>query len=344
MKSVMFTGDRNLVIDDIPVPQVGPREVMIKTTVSAICGTDLHYYRLSEADRAPGAKFSSGHEPVGVVERVGEGVTAVAVGDRVVGYHVSGCGKCESCRSRRFKDCKHALDFAMSEKRHGSNAEFIVLPEDQCLPLPEEFSWEDGVVLACNFGTAYGAVKNAFGFPGGTLAIWGMGPVGLCAVLIAKAVGLRVLALDLTEERLALARQIGADEAVNGSQNDISGILGKMTAGKGPDCVIDTSGSPKVHEILVPTVADRGTVVLVGFAGLGAQSSVGPSFWTVLKQVKIVGSWIYEVDEWTEILDFVRRHRIDLSKVITHRTDVDSAKEMFQMADKGRCGKVVFQW
>lgn len=340
MKAFLFPGDRRLEIADLPRPKPGPGEVLIRTKASAICGTDLHLYRQPSAQRAPMAGFCSGHEPVGVVEETGPGVAALCKGDRVVGYHVGGCGRCDPCRLRRFKECARFPDFAMAEARHGSNAEFICLPESQCLPLPDDLSFEEGAVLACNFGTAFGAVKNAFAFPGGTVAIWGMGPVGLCAILAAKSVGLRVLAFDISSERRDLARRLGADEVLDGA-GDSAAAVQDLTGGRGAQAVIDTTGMPAVHAALIPAVAVRGTVVLVG---IGRDSAVGPVLWAVLKQVTIRGSWIYDIADWPDILDFVRRHRIDLMSVVTEVASPDRGPEMFALADRAQCGKVVFRW
>lgn len=341
MKAFKFPGDRQVVIDEMERPKPGVGQVVIATRATAICGTDLHLYRQDKQTRAEAAGFCVGHEPSGEIVEVGEGVQSVKPGDRVVGYHVGGCGQCTACRLRRYKECPRFTEFAMAETRHGANAEFTCLPEGQCLPLPDDFSFEEGAVLACNFGTGYGAMRNAYTFPGGTVAIWGLGPVGLCALLTAKALGLSVIAIDVVQERLDLAEQIGASYVLNGRDDDLVEQIHDLTDGRGADSVVDTSGMPAVHAQLVPSVATRGTVVLVG---IGHESAVGPVLWTVLKQIKIVGSWIYDIEDWEDMLGFIRRHSIDLMSVVTEIAAPDDAESVFKRADAAATGKVVFKW
>ena len=340
MKAFTFPGDRRVMVVERPVREPGPGEVLIRTRTSAICGTDLHLFRQPADQRAPMADVITGHEAVGEVERVGEGVTQLTKGARVVVYHVGGCGACEACQLRRYKECPHFGEVAMAETRDGANAEFITVPAGQCLPLPEDFSFEDGAVLACNFGTAYGAVKNAEVAPAGTVAVWGMGPVGLCIVMIAKALGQRVIAIEVSPSRCARAERLGA-EVIDGQATDVAEQLRSLTNGQGPHAVIDTTGVPAVQEALVPSVRVRGRVVLIG---IGHDSTVGPILSVILKQLTIVGSWIYDVEDWSDMLHLIRSGNLDLSQLVEVVASPDEAEEMFRRADLADGAKVVFSW
>nr|WP_275889568.1 zinc-binding dehydrogenase [Nakamurella flavida] len=322
---------------------------MIRTKTSSICGTDLHVYRAPAATVGSRGVTISGHEPVGEVAEVGAGVAWPAVGDRVVGYHVAGCNVCKFCQLRRYKECPHnysapASDpqrIAMQENLDGSNGEYILLEAGLVLPLPDEFTWADGSVLVCNFGTAYGAVRNAFSFPGGTLAVWGLGPVGLNIVLVARAMGMRVIGMDVSAGRRGVAEAMGV-EVVDGAQGSLTELLHSMTDGEGPDSIIDTTGVGSVHEILVPTVKRGGTVVLVG---LGHNTSVGPVPQAVLRQVTIKGSWIFDIEDWQPMLEFVRSHElVDLMATVDKVVPIADFELAFEEADQALAGKIIFDW
>ena len=348
MKGFVFTGDRTIEVQEKATPTPAAGQVLVKTRTSSICGTDLHIYRQPSATVASGKRTFSGHEPVGEVVAVGAGVSWPQPGDRVVGYHVFGCGVCKFCQLRRYKECPHnysapaddPMRAAMQETIDGSNAEYVLLDAGLVLPLPEEFSYEEGSVLVCNFGTGYGAVRNAFTFPGGTLVIWGLGPVGLNSAIVAKAFGLRVIGVDVSASRREIAERLGV-EVVDGAEERLVERLHALTGGEGPDAVIDTTGVGAVHELLVPTVKRGGTVVLVG---LGHDSMVGPVPQAVLRQVTIKGSWIFDIADWHPMLQFVREHGIDLMQTVDKTVSVNRFVEMFDEADRALAGKIIFDW
>lgn len=348
MKSFVFQGDRQIAVLDKDVPVAGPGQVLIKTRTSSICGTDLHVYRQPSETVTSGGTTVSGHEPVGDVASVGAGVVWPAPGDRVVGYHVAGCGTCKFCQLRRYKECPHNYSapttdphrVAMQETLNGSNAEYVLLDVGLVLPLPDDFSYAEGSVLVCNFGTAYGAVRNAFTFPGGTLAVWGLGPVGLNVVLVAKAMGMRIIGIDVSEGRRSLAESMGV-EIVDGGLTNLTEVLQAMTGGEGPDSVIDTTGVGAVHKLLVPTVKRGGTVVLVG---LGHDTSVGTVPQAILRQVTIKGSWIFDIADWQPMLQFVRDHDIDLTSTIDKIVPISQFESAYLEADQALAGKIVFDW
>ena len=342
MRAILLSGDRRVQLGDIASPGPGVGEVRVKIKVSAICGTDLHYYREEVATRAGSAHFASGHEPVGEVESVGAGVVWPNVGDRVVVYHVVGCQQCDACRGGRFKECPSVFkQGAMGAVRNGANAEYIVVPARQCLPLPSTFTWEEGAILACNFGTAYGALRNARTFPGDTAVVWGLGPVGLCVVLIGRALGVRVVGLDISEGRRGLAKGLGGVVADPRDDSAMGSAIAELASDVGPAAVIDTSGAPMAHDQLLDTVQSRGRVVLVGF---GMTSSLGPTRQVILKELSIVGSWIFELSDWPEMLRIAGLVQADLNKIVSEVATPDEAERCFAKADLANEGKILFRW
>ena len=187
---------------------------------SAICGSDLHKYRQSVVDREAGGydKLVLGHEGSGVVDAVGPGVVHPKIGDRVVAYHLIGCGACEHCRAGEPGFCQDLQGF--NWVRDGVDAEYVVVPARYALPLPDDFDFEDGALLACNVGTAYGAARKAEASGDMTLAVSGLGPVGLYTVMMARAMGAPVIGVDVQQDRISLAERLGIEATVNAADSD----------------------------------------------------------------------------------------------------------------------------
>lgn len=340
MKGYIFTGDRRVgeLQKETPVPQKG--EVLIRTRATAICGSDLHYFRQPSEVRAPSARFFSGHEAAGVVESVGSHVSGYARHDRVVVYHVGGCGRCQQCVARRFKDCTDAQDHVFSRSRDGANADFVVVPEAQVLPLPDDFTFEEGSVMACTFGTAWAALQRTGVQPEDVIVVWGLGPIGLNLVLIARAMGIRVLGVDVSAGRRRVAEDLGC-EAIDGTEPDVVTVLRTMTRGQGPDAIVETTGVPAVHSLAVATIRRTGTVVLVG---LGQESQIGPVRELVLKEIAVKGSWIFQIEDWQPMMDFIRKNDVDVLSAVDRVEPIELFEESVHDADSATVAKIVFRW
>ena len=211
MQCLICPGDRTVKLTTKPIPEPGPDDVRIRIVSSAICGSDLHKYRQSQAERDEHgySRLALGHEGSGVVDAVGPGVTHPAVGDRVVVYHLIGCGHCEHCRRGEPGFCREMQGF--NWVRDGVNAEYVVVPARNALPLPDDFDFEDGALLACNLGTGFAAARKARASGDMTLAVSGLGPVGLYTVMMARAMGASVLGIDVQPSRIEMAEKLGID-------------------------------------------------------------------------------------------------------------------------------------
>ena len=208
MKAVVFTGDRTLELMEVPDPTPGPGEVVLDIKASGMCGSDLHQYRAPRKEKLNIA----GHEPCGVVAAVGTGVPEeqVKVGDRVMDHHYSGCGVCKHCREGWSQMCLEGT-IVFGGVGDGAHAKYMLVPAHTVVKLPDALSFKTGAAISCGTGTAYGALKRLDLAGDETIAIFGQGPVGLSATQLAKAMGARVIALDISKERRDLASKFGAE-------------------------------------------------------------------------------------------------------------------------------------
>lgn len=339
MRGVFYTGDRTVAVREKADPRPGPGEVLIRIRAAAVCGSDLHRYRLPMERLTRLADTVAGHEPAGVVVEVGDGARQVKPGDRVVIYHRRGCGRCESCVRGEIGYCPQAK--AHGNGCDGGDGDFLVTDERNCLPLPDSLSFAAGVLLACNFGTAYCAARKLKPHHGKTLVVFGLGPVGLCSVLVARTMGARVIGVDVAPARLELARAVGAAEVVDARQGETVPALRRLTDDRGPELGIETSGSAAAQLDLVRSLARSGEACIVGFGHGPASVHLSE---IIDRQLVLRGSSIFGLGDYFEMVEFIRRTNLPIESVITHRLPIDDAPEGFRLADQAATGKVVFEW
>lgn len=343
MRALLFPGDRRVEIADLPDPVPGEREVLLEIRYSAICGTDLHDYRLSPEERAPRAHMVPGHEPVGVVRALGPGVQWPAVGDRVVAYHLFGCHRpeCAACRTGMPRACRNRV--VLGRDVHGSNAELQVVPAINCLPLPDDFDFAEGVVLSCNFGTAFAAMRRADASGRSTIAVFGLGPVGLCAVVAGAAMGATIIGLDIVPERLELARKVGAETVIDAGAGDPVAEIMRLTGGYGADAAVETSGASAAQTNALNAIRKRGKLIVVG-VGINKEWTLRPREQVMAREVCIQGSHGFEISDWEPMLAFLRRHRLKLASIVGATYASEQAAEAFRQADAGHGGKILIRW
>ena len=210
MRGVVFLGDRQLELMEFPDPTPGEGEVVLEMKASGMCGSDLHQYRRAKGGESIGGlpvatePVIAGHEPCGIVAAVGPGVPEVQakVGQRVMVHHYKGCTVCNHCRSGWSQLCQEVPVKVYGNNAHGGHAKYLKVPAFTLVPLLDELSFAAGAAISCGTGTAYGALRRIRLSGNDTIAIFGQGPVGLSATQLAKAMGARVIALDVSEERL----------------------------------------------------------------------------------------------------------------------------------------------
>ena len=328
-----------IVEEPIPVPKKG--EVLIKMKASALCRSDLHRYhgnKLFDEDESA-AYITPGHEPCGIVEELGEGVTKVKKGDRVAIYLGLGCGVCPECLRGEIMLCKHfrCIGFAVN----GAHADYMTIPEENCLLLPEKMDFITGALSTDVGGTLYTACKR-IGVDGTkTVEIIGCGPMGSGGILIAKGFGARVIANDTDEERLKLAKSLGADEVINPLKEDAVARAKELTGGNGPDCVIVTAGGNAPLNTALDSVRVSGSVGLVAESN---NATIDPSNQFLRKKIDLKGCWYFNRSDWEEISNFIVNKPIDMKKICSNTFPISEAKKAFTLFDSGKVQKVVFTW
>ena len=322
---------------DIPVP--GNGQVLLKMKAASLCGSDLKYIYHEHTDKTGGARYDNviaGHEPSGQVVEVGEGVWDLKVGDRVVVYHIQGCGYCDECRKGFFINCQQAERRAYGWQRDGALAEYMVADANTCIHLPDFLTYEDGAMIACGFGTAYQGLLRANVSGNDKVLVMGLGPVGQAVVMLAKALGAEVIGADISTERMEMAKKVGADHVIQSDEVLFEAIM-ELTEKKGVEVAIDCSGSSVGRHKCLEAARMWGNVVY-----LGEQGSVTfePSPLLLHKNLTLHGSWVTSVGNMEKLVELLDRKKIHPGQIVTHRYPLSKTKEAFEIFATGKTGKV----
>jgi len=340
MRGIVFVGNRRCEVREFPIPEPGRGEVLIRVKATGVCGSDLHVYR-SQPEEVPGQ--IAGHEPSGVVERVGPEVIRVRPGDRVSVHHHQGCGVCPACARGEVVACPK--DRVIGVAVPGSFAEYMVAQERNCIPLPDSVSFIDGAFMACVGGTAFGAFRRLGAVAHESVAVFGLGPVGLSCVLMGKALGLRVIGIDIQPERLAVAQVCEADAVVDANSEDLVPIVREFGRGSegfwgdGVDYVIETSGAAAARTCIIPSLRREGKAAIVG---VGSNEKVINPSDIHGKAVTLIGSVVFPLGWGWDLARFLATSGLTFEPAVTHHLPLAEAPRGLQLADEGRCGKVIF--
>ena len=346
MRGVVFTGDRNLEIRDFADPTPGPRDVILEIKASGMCGSDLHRYRapFNPGDTSSGFKLAdepmiAGHEPCGVVAELGSAVSdqEAKIGQRVMDHHYEGCGSCKHCKGGWQQMCLDGTT-VFGSSGHGAHARYMRVPVSTLVPLPEELSFTTGAAISCGTGTAYGALRRLQLQGGETIAIFGQGPVGLSATQLATAMGARVIALDISPERLEMATTFGAAEIINASLDDSVSAIRELTHGEGAHKTLEASSAPSARQAAVQAVRSWGIACFVGERGSLALD-VSPDL--LRRQVTLVGSWTFSTQGQSDCAEFVADNNIDVEALFTDTWSLDQAREAYEKFETQTTGKGV---
>jgi 2-desacetyl-2-hydroxyethyl bacteriochlorophyllide A dehydrogenase len=340
MKGVFLPGGREVEVREVPDPQPGHGQVVVQMRASTICGSDLRAIYREHLGSGPEAYAGvvAGHEPCGEVVEVGPGCVGTRVGDRVVVYHISGCGLCAECRRGYQISCTSPARRAYGWQRDGGHADLLLADERDLLPLPDSLSYLDGACVACGFMTAYEAVRRAGVSGADTVLVTGLGPVGQAVGMLAKALGSPlVVGTDPEPTRRNAAVVLGAVDAAVGSgpehlDEELVDLLGD-----GAHVAVDASGAPPAQATALRHTRRWGRCVMVGEGGT---LTMDVSHALIHKHVTMIGSWVASTGRALELLSALDRWELHPDQVVTDTYPIEKADEAYRVADAGERGKV----
>ena len=343
MIGAVLPGNRRVELRDFPVPKPGPGQVLVRMRASALCGSDLRaIYRPTQQGTGPEAYRGviAGHEPCGEIVGVGSDVRRFAAGDRVIIYHIAGCGVCPDCRSGWMISCHSPLRAAYGWQRDGGHAEFLVAEERTLVPLPEPLTYLDGAIVACGLGTVYAAALRARVSGRDRVLITGLGPVGLGAILLCQALGADVIGVEANPARVELARSLGLKMVIKPTDSSARDLL-DQTGGHGFEVAIDCSGNETARRLCLEAAREWGRVV---FVGEGGTASIEPSPLLIHKQLTLHGSWVCSIGQMEELVELLVRWKLHPERIVSHRFPLDQVKAAYETFDRGDTGKVAITW
>jgi threonine 3-dehydrogenase len=326
-------------IEEVPVPEIGPTDVLIKIRKTAICGTDVHIYSWDEwSQRTIPVPMTIGHEYVGDIVAVGEEVEDFEPGDRVSGEGHIVCGHCRNCRAGREHLCRDTMGVGVN--RPGAFAEYLAIPAHNAYKLPAELPDEIAAILDPLGNATHTALS--FDLVGEDVLITGAGPIGIMAGAIAKKIGARhIVITDINPYRLALARKLGLDHAVDAGERKLPAVMDELGMLEGFDVGLEMSGSPRALNDMLSVMMHGGKVALLGIPPGEATLDLTHIIFKGLTLKGIYGREMFET--WYKMIALIQSG-LNLSGLITHRIDVEDYAEGFAAMLSGEAGKVVMNW
>jgi 2-desacetyl-2-hydroxyethyl bacteriochlorophyllide A dehydrogenase len=323
---------------DIPVPEIGPKDVLVKVKAAGICHSDAHY-RAGASPVRP-LPMTMGHEVAGVVEEVGETVTGIQPGDRVCLHYMITCGNCEFCNMGSEQFCTSGS--MIGKYQPGGYAEYISLPSRSVFTLPEEIPFEQAAIMMCSSATSFHALRKSRLKAGERVAVFGVGGLGMSAVQLAYAMGaLQVFGVDINPDKLALAEEYGATP-INASQADAVEEIKHLTKNRGVDVALELIGLPATMQQAIECAGVFGRIVLVGINEKTIE--IDPYAELLCKEAEIIGVSDHLASEIPTLIKFARLGKLDLSKVISHTIPLDADmvnKTLDQLDTYSHTGRVV---
>ncbi|MBV9405412.1 MAG: zinc-binding dehydrogenase [Acidobacteriaceae bacterium] len=337
MRGIAFLGNKQVALSEFPDPTPSSGEVIIEVKASGMCGSDLHNYRKPEKQTA---LIIAGHEPAGVVAAVGPGVreNVARLGQRVMVHHYHGCTACAHCRTGWPQLCTTAPVQVYGVNANGAHAPYLKVPADTLVSLDDSLSFMAGAAIACGTGTAWGALRRMKLSGRDTLAVFGQGPVGLSATLLASAQGARVIALDIEPRRLEKARDFGADVLINPKEQDSIEAIKAVTSGQGASKALETSGSSIAARDALACLDKWG---IACFVGLGAEVKFDVREF-LRSQMTVLTSWTMSIVGQKKCADFIVDRSLDIDRLFTDHWKLEQAEEAYRHFDLQNSGKGVF--
>jgi threonine dehydrogenase-like Zn-dependent dehydrogenase len=336
MRANVFVGKDDIRVEEVPRPRPGVGQVVIRVTLTTICGTDLHILR-GEYPVKPGLVI--GHEPVGVIEELGAGITGYAIGDRVLVGAITPCGQCRACLSGHLSQCGQGEGYQaiggwrFGNTIDGAQAEYLLVPNAQAnlAKVPDELSDEQVVLLADIASTGFSGAESGEIRIGDSVVVFAQGPIGLCATAGAKLMGAAlIIGVDGDDNRLTMAKRMGADVALDYRSTDIVAEVQKLTGG-GADVAIEALGTQQTFEAALRCLRPGGTLSSLGVYS-GKLQIPYEAFAAGLGDHRIVTTLCPGGKErMRRLIEVVRSGRVDFTPLLTHTFPLDKITDAYQL-------------
>ncbi len=337
MRAAVFHGpEGGLRVEDVPRPTVGPGDVLIRVAGCGVCHTDLHYLdHGTPTFKEP--PLVLGHEVAGTVEELGEGVEGLAPGARVLVPAVLSCGRCEACRTGRENICADSV--MLGNAVDGGYAEYLAVPAKDVFILPEEIPLVEGCIIADAITSPYHAVVNRGRVkPGDRVVVVGCGGIGLNVVQVAAAVGARVVAVDISEEKLEWARKLGAEATLDPNASERPDRDLRRLTGGGAHVALEAVGKPETQETALGALRTGGRLVLVGYSPDPVLMNSGR---IMFRELEVVGSLGCRPVDYPRAIELARQGRIRLTELVTHRFPLEEVGTAFDTLRAGEAIRAV---
>lgn len=341
MQGAILPGNSTVELKEFDIPTPGHGEVLIKVKSSTICGSDIRcIYRKHLGTGPEGYQpgMVAGHEPCGQVVEAGPGCRRFKDGDRVIVYHISGCGVCNDCRRGYMISCTSEFRRAYGWQRNGGMAEYVLAEEKDLVTLPDELTYSDGAQVACGYGTVYEGLEKIGICGNDAVLITGLGPVGLASAMLAKAMGAQtIIGTEVIDERLKIAKDTNLfTHVLKAGPNNVQEIR-DITNGYGVERAVDCSAHEIARRVCIQATRKWGKIV---FIGEGGTCSFEPSADIIHDQKTIYGSWVTNIWRMEELVERIVRWGIHPEELITHRFPLSEVSDAYTLMASGECGKV----
>ena len=337
MKALVYYGPHDIRYQDVPTPRPKEGEVLVHVRAVSICGSDLAAYKAVSSMRSPG--LIMGHEFSGEIVQLGEGVDNLKVGNRVGVITNIYCGKCPDCLEGRTNVCDHRYIIGTTMKAgsyNGAMSEFVVAPAEKIMLLPDYVSFDEAALVE-PLSISLRATKHvAYEVPSRAIAVLGVGPIGLMAIMCMKNLGsAKIVAIDLLQNRLELARKCGATDTILSGQ-DVPALIRQMTDNVGIDVVFDAAGVPSTVNTAIEIVRNGGSILMVGMASPTLEIAYKHA---VSKELKLQASYMYTT-EMKEGLQMIADTKLNVAQMITSRHPLSEGPKVFEELASGNTKEV----
>lgn len=341
MQGAVLPGDSTVKLREYPTPEPGHGEVLLRMKASTICGSDIRCIYHEHLGKGPEGYQGviAGHEPCGQVVATGPGCRCFVDGNRVIVYHISGCGLCNDCRRGYMISCTSAkYRRAYGWQRDGGMADYLLAEEKDLVLLPEKLSYLDGAQVACSFGTVYEGLEKVGISGNDAVLVTGLGPIGLATAMLCKAMGAgQVIGIDVVDARLKLATNLGLCDTVLKAGPDNVDEVKQLTRDAGVERAVDCSANAEARSTAVRATRKWGRIVFLGEGG-GVELQPSPDM--IHDQKTLYGSWVTSIWKMEELVERLVRWDLHPEKLVTDRFALDEAADAYSLMASGECGKV----